>query len=319
VKIPFSSNLGTKLMALVLGVLIWGFAYTENLKETTITYWVQFTVPKDFTVSERRKSVPLKVKGPRRLIDLLRNDTPPDIKKDIPQEDLEDLEGDSTISISLSAEDFNLDERCTLPELPRPISITVSRQTSTSVPVTPTWIGKPAQGYVRSDELTQIVPSSVTVTGPKTLVDKAGTMHTRQININSYWSAETFLVDIDPVIDGQTVRVSPNRVKVTVGFEPDTVQKEFEIPLGRFLPLGYVYRVTLDPAVAVFTLEGTEQAMLTLGLNPGEIRAYIAVEADWTPRSTAYIGYPTAHLPKGLEVVKVNPENVNVTVSAQEP
>ena len=151
-KIPFATHIGTKFMALVLAVFVWGFAYLENLKEETITYGLSISAPAGLRIDKPTRPIDVVVRGPRKIVEPLSSEPEVYVKKEITEADLESYGGADKIEITirLTAEDLNADPALTFPNLPLPVLVTLQRIDTRMLPVRPRVTGEPKPGYVYS-------------------------------------------------------------------------------------------------------------------------------------------------------------------------
>lgn len=311
-RIPFSSNLGTKAMALVLGVLLWIFAFMENQETRYVPIQVRFeTSSPELIVTPPFTEVSIEVKGPRRLMQSVRFDMI--ISKTISPENIEELTGKVTVPVTLTPEDFRVDDRIVFVDVPT-VNVEVSRQMRKDLPVEVKWEGKPVPGFVRSEERTRVVPDKVSVIGPAALLENIDRIYTKPVNMNGSWGMLKLTLQIETRLNGQDVVCRPDRVEVQAEFVADVKQKTFEnISVRPMAPSGYGYIVTVRPDTVSVTVEGTQQTIDDL--KPEAVNAYVAISPSDGPRSTPYVGRPKVVAPPGLVVKSITPQDVEWTIT----
>jgi len=319
-KTPILSHLATGLMALILAVILWIFAYTENLSDAKVTYRVQFTAPQGIRIMPSdSKTVEVAVRGPRRIVENFRAQQSVQqlIKKKIEPETVADLVGDRSITVPVTREDTNGDKRLTFLNLPLSITIDVSREETKQLRLDFMPEGTPAPGYIFSRERSFVRPVTVKVTGPKSLLDKATAVYTKPIDISGLYQSFQWPVPIVASIDNQPVAVEPSTAQVYVAFDVKTATKTFpEVPVKLLVPPSYPYKLTLNRATVSVTVSGPEQALATLQAT--DIIVAVPVEATDRPQAEGlrYVRLPKAWLPPGL-TAKIEPDNLELTVSAE--
>jgi YbbR domain-containing protein len=316
VRIPLAGHLGTKLMALILGIALWGFAFMQNLKETSITYRVHFYPPEGFVASPEDKTITVKVRGPRRVVDTIKPNA--DIEK--PLEVNGEVQDYKDVFVSITPEDLGTQSGLVYLQMPPAVEVTLTKYDTRSLAVELQPTGSPLEGYALSKERTRIWPATVSVTGPKRLLDAAASINTEPINLAGRSGTETLpLANVEDSINGEKVTVTPSQVAVELAFDRKTITRDFEsVPVQRMLPPGaWPYAVRLDPATVTVTVEGPDTTVTTL--EPEDVSVYVRMEADDLPRATGGYSKPAVVIvPRGV-TGKAAPENINVEVSALQP
>jgi len=309
-RLPILSHLGTGVMALILAVILWAFAYMENQEEAQVHFRVQFAAPEGISVVPESKAVDFEVRGARRLVEAFRNENSGIIKKQIDPDAVAKLG-----SVNITREDVPADKRLTIVNLPMAIELTVSREETVELPLRFHTFGTPAPGYVFSAERSFVRPSTVKVTGPKSILDKADAIYTQRVDITGLWIPFSWPTGIVTVMDGQPVKVDATGATIYVAFDAKRAQKTLEdVPVQLLVPPAYPYKLTLNRTTVAATVEGPEQALATL--SPAEVVVFVAVKLDDVPRDLPYTRVPTVTLPPGF-TAKLDPTDVDFTVSAQ--
>jgi len=315
---PILSHLGTGFMALILAVILWGFAYVENRQEVKVTFRIELVPPVGYQISPAAQNVELVISGPRRLVETFRGDLRP-IRKQVNRTDVEQAG-----SVVITPEDVNADRRLRISPMPlRIVPVTISQEVEKALRVKFKTSGSPAPGYVFRPERSFVVPSTVLVKGPKELLEKPdAVIYTNTIEFaGDYPPAPNALIawpaSIQQTVDGKPVTVDTSRATVYIAFEEQVASRTFpDVPVGLLLPQGYAYKVSVSrtPAVKV-TVEGPQQMLETL--QSPSITVFAEVDASHTPRNLPYPRKLSVRLPAGL-TGKADPDGVDLTVTAAE-
>lgn len=324
-RIPFSTHLGTKFMALVLGVILWGFAYMESFQDMPQKYVVVFRPPAGWRIEPDHTPITVVVKGPRRVVEtIISPDMSPTIDKQIEPKDLEGQGDSQPMRISITRDDIPLakgDGRVTFPnQFPSP-QVIAFRETTVTLPVKVRVEGKPAPGYVFSEEDTQVWPTTIDVTGPKSVLEGVSAIYTDTVTLTGRWNMPPLQIPLDTSIAGPTgpvsVRTNIQQVTVQVGFKKELGTRTFDqVPVIAGVPSDYLYKVTLDPPAVRVVVQGPKQDVETL--TAASIRVYADINtADLKPTETVpRLVTPEVTVPQGFTAT-VDPSRVGVTVTAK--
>lgn len=281
-RIPFSHHIGTKVMAVVLAVFLWAFGYMENIKSVDIPCRVQFTLPAGYGINAEMKSIELSVKGPRRLVDNFKTRNPVlVVNKMLLLADLAGVTDSAPLPVTVVREDIDEDKKLNFEGLPFTITdITVSRQESKSLPVKIMPKNQPAPGYVFDDVKSIPRPSTVTVTGSKSALDRLDAVYIRPdiggMSTPSSWDESVDLPD--------TLKANIDMVKVWLYFNKQPIVRDFSnVPVKALAPPGFAYTVKLNPETVTVTVEGPDVALATL--KAADITAYAVVRPEFKPQA----------------------------------
>ncbi len=313
-KMSILSHIGTGIMALIMAVILWGFAYNQNLDEAKVSYRVQISAPQGVRMARDSVTVDLVVRGPRGLVEAFRNRPLGIIKKQITDAEVAGLEDTKTITLQVTRQDVNGDKRLVFAELPLPVTVEVSREDTRFLPLRFKTTGAPAPGFSFDPVRSFVRPVTVKVTGPKSVLDKADAIYTEDVNINGMSLSDRWDVPIVAKIDGKTVATDNTIARVYVALDRKSTTRTLKgIPVKVLAPVGYQYKIAIEPATVDVTVEGSEQAVVTL--SPEQISVFAEVKAGDRPQESAYVPWLVVLVPPGL-TAKAEPANVNLTVSA---
>lgn len=326
-KIPFFSHAGTKVMAVALAVLLWGFAYLQNIQDETVECLVSFFPSEELTVTvePERKELVLEVRGPRNLVEKLSAEGTIYIEKKITLSDLDGL-GDADVikyPVYITVDDMNADPAITFANLPRRIDLTIMRMGSVRLPVELNYVGNPALGWRVEKSENYTWPSTVTVSGPVSVLAKAKakgkSIRTWEFDITGRKSWPPRDLDLETKIDGERVIVTPSSVTVHIAIRPDETERIFEgVPIQFLTPKGYPYKLSLDTDTVSVTVKGPQTTITRL--EKKDIKVFVVVDENMTPTELAYTSRLDVSLPepKLLEAT-LSQANVGVNVTAIEP
>lgn len=312
---PVLSHLGTGFMALILAVVLWGFARLENREEVKVTFRVELTASQPYKVVPETKDIEIAIGGPRRFVDAFRAER--HVIRKLVDPDVVRKAG----AVDIDAADLDLGPRLTAAGLPVRIEpVDVSEQVTRQLPLKFKTIGTPAPGYAFSPERSYIRPPSVKVTGSSALLNKLDGLYVDDVDITDAWSATdlvTWQVPIPTSIEGERVSVDTTLARVYVAFDPKLAAKTLaDIPVGFLISQGSSpYAVSTSPAAVTVTVEGTEQKLVTL--EPANVYVFVQVGPGDAPRELPYTRKPEVILPAGVTVKSLQPDSVDLIVTGQ--
>lgn len=315
-RIPFTQHLGTKVMALVLGVILWGFSYMESFQDTQLRITLTVTPPEGWRLSKPPEEVTVRIQGPRRLIETINVQPNLYVEKTLKANTIDPGSDDQKVAIPIRKDDLGWigrDNRLIITDLPRE-EVQISREGHRLLPVNLHKEGKPAPGYEISE--IRVIPATVEVTGPKTLIESTdAAIYTDLVQIEGMSTRLQSSVPIDARIGDQRVDVSARAVMVIVDFKYKPGMRVFEkIPVWPQIPNDYPYRVKIEgtPTVKVI-VEGPEQTLGTL--TDADIAIHAPVSPDYKPsQPVPYTTTLTVDAPPGF-TAKADPSTVALTVT----
>jgi YbbR domain-containing protein len=215
-------NLGLKLIALVLGALLW-LTVAGHQIERRVTVPLSFSnVPTPLELTgERLDSIGVYVRGDDTIVSGLSGDNVRvvvSLADAQPGENLIPLRIEY-VTVPIGVEVMKVD--------PAVATVTLERSVRTSVVVRPTVDGTPAPGFGVS--AISVQPATVTVEGPESRVLDAIAVMTDRINVAG--RSATFSADVTVgVADAQLRVVQPRTVRVTVQIDPHPAPVDEEVP-----------------------------------------------------------------------------------------
>jgi len=201
-------NLGLKIAAVLLSIVLWIFVTSRGQSEMSVDVPLEFKdVPSGFQiVNHNVKSVGLNIKGQERLI---KNIKLSDIGVSI---DLSKAKRGENIYY-IHREDIRLPHAITVTNInPSSMRVIIEETVTKPVRVVPVLAGEPERGYyVRFIE---VVPQTVVIEGVKSEIAKVKSVKTEPLDITGI--SETSTQDLKIDLRGKNMRAEVNDVSVKV-------------------------------------------------------------------------------------------------------
>lgn len=288
-------NLGLKVASVAFACLVW---YATNVLERDAERVVDVPlvprqIPSDLTVVDA-PATPLAItlRGPRTLLEGVEEER---LKFVLPVRGL--VVGTNRLDLQAGHIEPELPRRLRVVRLqPGRIELRTERLHRRRLSVRVELAGSPAFGYSVTE--TQVVPGTVDVAGPASVVDQLRAAQTVPVDLRGVDADLTRAVSLEWV--GDYVQFEPDRVNVTVRLEPVVVTREFrKVPVRVLGSDG----ATLTPATSRLTLRGAQSV-----LDDFQVPANAAfVDATGLAPGTHQVEV-TVEMPKGVEVVTRTPE-----------
>jgi YbbR domain-containing protein len=204
-------NLGLKIAAVLLSIVLWIFVTSRGQSELSVDVPLEFNdIPRSLEiVNHTVKTITLVIKGQERF---LKNIRPSDIRVSL---DLgKAKKGDGTYSIS--RDDIKLPHAVTVTNItPSSVRVTLEETATKTVRVVAVLAGVPEKGYyVKSVD---VMPPDAEIEGVKSEVARIKTVKTEPIDVTG--SNETFTQGTKLDLTGKNIRskTSDITVKVIIG------------------------------------------------------------------------------------------------------
>ena len=204
-------NLGLKIAAVLLSIVLWIFVTSRGQSELSVDVPLEFNdIPRGLEiVNHTVKTITLVIKGQERF---LKNIRPSDIRVAL---DLgKAKKGDGTYSIS--RDDIKLPHAVTVTNItPSSVRVTLEETATKTVRVVAVFAGVPEKGYyVKSVD---VMPPDAEIEGVKSEVARIKTVKTEPIDVTG--SNETFTQGTKLDLTGKNIRskTSDITVKVIIG------------------------------------------------------------------------------------------------------
>ncbi len=301
------NNFWLKILALVIGLLLWFHVETEKIYNYQLTLPVtKVDVREHYSlVSTPPESlvVVVSAKGKQLLSSSWRNQgVRINISKLQSGDHTVTLNGDNTFLVS-STKNVRLEDIVS----PTNLDLVLDQESHTDVAVTPDLITVPDEGFAVSRRM-DIVPDRVTLYGPKSALKSIAAVHTEHRELSGLRNNVTLSL---PLVSpqGYGMRLQPDSVKVTVEVVPVKTRVYDNLPI-------VVYNVPVDHSARI----SPDVVRVELGGPPEDIdllnRNAITVSTDYklaTPTGMAPI---KIDCPSGFRVRKSSVDSVRIIISS---
>jgi YbbR domain-containing protein len=262
---PFR-NLGLKLVALLLGTLLWFTVSGQQVERTVPGVPVVYrNKPATLEITDQTNLVDIHVKG---LDSQLRAVQARDFEARV---DLSDVRAGSQ-SLSIRVDQISAPPGLEVRHIePGSVNVVLEVAGSASLPVRPNIEGRPASGFVVSD--VTVEPSSVTVLGPQQRVSLAKSATTDRVSIQGASSTVTQTVSVG--VEDAALRLSEPRtarVVATIEAAGDRLFAALRVGIRNLEP---GLKGTATPAVVAVQLQGAQAVLARL--SPSAVAPYVDV------------------------------------------
>jgi len=252
-------NLGAKVIAVVLALLVFGVVYLEGNQETTLTIPLRLDrIPGDRVVlDEVPEKARIRVRAPGQLLVRLRlGDVDRSGLMVVVRTDAEE----GVVHHRLEPEDVVVPQNLDLLEVldvvsPEVVEVALDELVSLEIDVAPNLVGEPAAGFVVSGEAT-LDPPRVTVVGPRSRVDLLTEVATEPVRLSG--TDRPFRTAVAVRVP-EGLRAVPESVWVGADVERTTRLRLASVPV--VVRNSRRYGVTVDPDSGAVTLVGPESQL----------------------------------------------------------
>ena len=204
----FFENLGLKIAAVLLSIVLWVFVTSRGQSEISIDLPLEFkNIPQGLEiVNHTVKTITLAVKGQERFI---KNIRPSDMRVSL---DLSKAKKGESIYY-IHRDDITLPHAVTVTNIsPSTVKVTVEETTAKTVRVIALITGEPERGYyVKSVEVT---PQTVTIEGIRPEIERIKNIKTEPVDVTGF--NETFTQDLKLDLMGKNIRSKIRDVNIRV-------------------------------------------------------------------------------------------------------
>ena len=207
----FFENLGLKIAAVLLSIVLWVFVTSRGQSEISIDVPLEFkNIPQGLEiVNHTVKTITLAVKGQERFI---KNIRPSDMRVSL---DLSKAKKGESIYY-IHRDDIILPHAVTVTNIsPSTVKVTIEETTAKTVRVIALITGEPERGYyVKSVEVT---PQTVTIEGIRSEIERIKNIKTEPFDVTGF--NETFTQDLKLDLMGKNIRskISDVNIRVVIG------------------------------------------------------------------------------------------------------
>ena len=207
-KHPISKNLGLKITAVLLSILLWVFATSRGLSEIALDVPLEFkNIPPGLELMYYDvKAVSLNIKGQERLIRTIR---PTDIHVWIELTKAKKGEG----IYAINKNNIRLPLTVTVKNItPSSVKVSLEESVSRTVKVRPIVVGIPEKGYYIKS--ISVVPQTVDLEGASSKIKKVDKVKTEPLDVTG--RSETLTKDLKLDVSGMNIRTKVDEVMVKV-------------------------------------------------------------------------------------------------------
>ncbi len=214
-KNKFFSNIGLKLMSLILGFVVWivvlnidDYSTTRQITDIEVTIINADAITDqnqlyDITSGE---TVDIIVKGRRSVVDSL------DASDFTAVADLSKLSITNAVNITVTANSSSVEEAITITIIDNVMQVELEEEESVSLPVTVTTTGEPADGYTTG--IASATPNLIVVTGAASVVDRISMV---EVTVDVTDRSSDVNATCTPVFyDGNGDEISANKLECEV-------------------------------------------------------------------------------------------------------
>ncbi len=204
-----TTNTWLKLASLVLAVILWFFVVSKGHSVVTIDVPVGFkNIPANLEIMKRPETVKISIEGQERSLKKLRRE---DIRVII---DLTNTKK-GNIFFTLSSDNIKLPNNLTMNDIsPQTIKLVIEEKVVKSVPVRTIIIGVPARGFLI--EKVQVVPKTIDIKGPESVIAKIFSVKTEPIDITGIESNLEYRAYLDVTKENLKLDTPEVEVSITV-------------------------------------------------------------------------------------------------------
>lgn len=204
-------NLGLKIAAILLSIVLWFFVTSRGQSEISIDVPLEFkNIPSGLEmVNHGMKTITLNIKGQERIIKTIRSS---DVRVALDLSRAKKGEG----VYYINRDDIKLPHAGTVTNIdPSSVRVITEETASKTVKVVPVIIGEPARGYYLKS--IEVSPQTLIIEGVRSEIAKASTLKTEPLDITGL--NETVKQDLRIDVTGRNIRskVSDVSVKVAIG------------------------------------------------------------------------------------------------------
>ncbi len=203
----FTTNIWLKLASLILAIILWFFVILSGRSQITLDVPLVFlNLPSGLALVDYPKTVTVSIQGQERLIKNLRED---EISAVV---DLGKARTGKSF-YTLSKDNIKVPKMLIVTDIdPETISLKIEAQLKKTVTVKPAVVGLPEKGFAIVDIM--VVPETVVLEGPKSMVKKIHTVKTEPIDINGINSDLRYKANLN--ISNPTIKKNTNKVEVRI-------------------------------------------------------------------------------------------------------
>jgi hypothetical protein len=306
-------NLGYKLLALGFAISLATSVYHQPVQEFVVEIGVNLTgLPSNkIFVGEAPATLVVRLQGPEsELLDLARRSN--DVRYEIELNKSEN--GQEIIFDPHRIEKLLRVHRVQVAGIrPRLLKVLMEHKLEREVPIEVKYSGVPREGFRHDQRNSQVLPSTVVVSGPESDVAKIHLVNTKSVPLDGLDQAAQFE---QPLVrpNGSFVKLSPPQVRVEVAITEELRSQKMDALPVEIIGCPPSYTCTVNPKKVWLIAHGPYRAMGRLQSSPPT-----KVQVSVPPRSNTPVLRLDCFLPKHEQGVHVQfePPSVEVRLEAK--
>ena len=304
IRDALSRNIGLKLLALILAVLLWFMAVGRERAEVGLTVPLEMTnFPPDMVIANQvPDGISLRIRG---SVTITRQVADRRLRFSL------DLSGavKGSNKFTLLPSMLDLPRGIEVMRLaPNTVTVELEKLVTKSLSLLPVIKGEPVSGYIIED--ISLEPRVVEVRGPESVLDGMEILWTEAIDVTQLNKPVT--VATQPALSDPTIHlVTPVEIKAGIKISEKIVTKSFDdVPILPMQPAGDLKNFRLTPSRVDLVVRGpiNQVEKLVVGENP-IVRVNLAGLEPGSHERLVMV-----ELPGSLEVVKVEPKVVQIEI-----
>ncbi|MDD5067945.1 MAG: CdaR family protein [bacterium] len=304
IKNLFLKNWLVKLVSLIISIMLWFYVNYQKLPEKYFSIPIKIlNLPKDYTIEDPFSNVAtVRIKGPEEVIQSYNQghfNAYIDLKNT--------GRGQYTIPVQIESIRKNKNLRI-ISVTPSEITIALDKFILKEIPVSPTIINSPAEGYIKTDET--FFPEVITIGGPARRVNELNAVRTKPIDIGGVTGTIYKEVELDLPNESMTA-YDCKSVQVTIRIKEDFKTETYNKVKIYIKNLADGLKVkNKDHLTGSIIIRGPAEKLEII--NKEEQLLFIDMENVGNPgiykRSISY------NVPWNCRVIKLNPEKIDLKV-----
>ena len=297
----FTKNLGLKFVSLVLAVVLWYMTVGREMAEVGITVPLEMVnFPSNMVVANQvPDGVSVRIRG---SVTLTRQMAGRQLRFSL---DLADAKpGQNTFT--LSADSLNLPRGLEVTRLaPSTITVELEKLISKKINLLPVIKGEPVAGYIIED--IALEPRTVLIQGPVSVLDKIDILWTEPIDVTQLKESTT--LPTQPALPDVSLTLAEKvEIKATIKIGEKVISRSFkEVPVEA---INTDQNFEIIPPAVDLVVRGPMNTMKELDAGKGlHARLNLAELAPGVYKRKVAITHPP-----DVEVIRVDPETVQVTI-----
>ena len=296
-----------KFISLCLAAMLWYFVGGEDVVEKNVMVPVEvINMPADLIISNRyKREIEVTVRGPRSLILEMGKDQEPfqiDLFQATPGTKVESV-GNEKIPVNRGLEVQRVQ--------PASIILSLDKLIEKEFQINPVTTGEVTPGYILED--LRLDPSTISITGPQTVLSQVEVLKTVPININGLFESVQLQIPLE--LDAVLVDlIGETSITADISINFDTVQKTISnVPVSVLID-GFLQKV--EPTKVEVTLN-IPKIIIKKKMDYSSLFTVTAVPEDGNENLKVQV-IPSSELTVPLEIVSIVPDRVKLIIPPPE-